>query len=51
LAAVLDESGLASVRWYVDGFFEWSKMRVGLQIVEDFGRLPQELETSIFRTV
>ena len=49
---LLDESGLASaVRWYVDGFAERSQIRVDVDIPEDFGRLPQEMEMALFRTV
>ncbi len=49
---LLDESGLASaVRWYVDGFAERSQIRVDLDIPEDFGRLPQEMEMALFRIV
>lgn len=49
---LLDESGLASaVRWFVDGFAERSQIRVDLDIPEDFGRLPQEMEMALFRTV
>jgi len=49
---LLDEAGLASaLRWYVEGFAERSKIRVQLDISEDFGRLPQDLETALFRTV
>ena len=49
---LLDEAGLASaLRWYIQGFSERSKLEVELEISEDFGRLPQELETAIFRTV
>lgn len=49
---LLDESGLASaVRWYVEGFSERSKIQVTLEIPEAFGRLPQEMETALFRTV
>jgi signal transduction histidine kinase len=48
---LLDEAGLAcALRWYVEGFSERSKIQVDLDIPEDFGRLPQELETAIFRT-
>jgi signal transduction histidine kinase len=48
---LLDEAGLASaLRWYVRGFSERSSIQVQLEISEDFGRLPQELETAIFRT-
>jgi signal transduction histidine kinase len=49
---LLDEAGLSSaLRWYVDGFCERSKMQVELDIPENFGRLPQETETAVFRTV
>ena len=49
---LLDESGLVSaLRWYVEGFSERSKIQVTLEIPEDFGRLPQEVETALFRTV
>jgi signal transduction histidine kinase len=49
---LLDESGLASaLRWYVAGFSERSKIQVDLEIPEGFGRLPQEMETGLFRTV
>jgi len=49
---LLDESGLASaLRWYVDGFSQRSKIQVKLEICEDFGRLPQDMETALFRTV
>jgi len=49
---LLDEAGLsAALRWYVDGFAQRSNIKVDLEISEDFGRLPRELETAIFRTV
>jgi len=49
---LLDESGLVSaLRWYVEGFSERSKIQLTLEIPEDFGRLPQEMETALFRTV
>ena len=49
---LLDEAGLASaLRWYVDGFSLRSKIRVDLDLPEDFGRLPRESETAIFRVV
>jgi len=49
---LLDESGLASaLRWYVDGFAERSQIRVELDVPEEFGRLPQDMETALFRTV
>jgi PAS domain S-box-containing protein len=49
---LLDEVGLASaLRWYVEGFAERSKIKVELELPEDFGRLPKELELVIFRVV
>lgn len=49
---LLDEAGLASaLRWYVQGFSERGNIQVQLNVQEDFGRLPQELETALFRTV
>ncbi len=49
---LLDEAGLASaVRWCVDGFSERSKIKVELEIPEELGRLPRELELVIFRVV
>lgn len=49
---LLDEGGVASaLQWYVEGFSERSKIKVELEVAEDFGRLPQEMETAIFRTV
>jgi PAS domain S-box-containing protein len=49
---LLDELGLSSaLRGYVDGFAERSKIKVHLEIPRDFGRLPRELETAIFRVV
>jgi signal transduction histidine kinase len=48
----LDELGLSSaLRAYVQGFAERSKIDVDLEIPADFGRLSQELETTIFRVV
>src|ERR1700719_1663872 len=49
---LLDEARLASaLRWYVDGFVLRSKIKVALDLAEDFGRLPREAETAIFRVV
>ena len=49
---LLDEAGLASaLRWYVEGFAQRSKVKVDLEFPKDFGRLPRESETAIFRTV
>jgi signal transduction histidine kinase len=49
---LLDEVGLASaIAWYAEGFSERSGIRVDLEIQEDIGRLPQELENALFRVV
>jgi signal transduction histidine kinase len=47
---LLDESGLRSAaQWYVEGFSKRSGIEVDLQIDEDLGRLPQDVETALFR--
>ena len=49
---LLDVAGLASaVRWYVDGFSERSKIKIDVDIPEEFRRLPDEMEIAIFRMV
>jgi signal transduction histidine kinase len=49
---LLDELGLSSaLRWYLEGFSERSKIRVQLQLPEEIGRLPRDLETAVFRIV
>jgi PAS domain S-box-containing protein len=49
---LLDIAGLVSaLRWYVDGFSERSNIKVDLEIPDDFGRLPDELEIAVFRVV
>ena len=49
---LLDEVGLASaLRSYLDGFTERSKIKIDLELPEDLGRLPQDLEIAIFRIV
>jgi signal transduction histidine kinase len=49
---LLDEAGLASaLRWYIEGFAQRSKIKIDLKFPADFGRLPRESETAIFRTV
>jgi PAS domain S-box-containing protein len=49
---LLDESGLSSgLRLYLDGFTARSTLKVDLELADDFGRLPRELETAIFRIV
>lgn len=49
---MLDEIGLSSaLRWYVDGFSERSKVKVNLDLSEELGRLPNEMELTIFRMI
>lgn len=49
---LLDESGIVSaLRWYIDGFSQRSKIEIDLDVAEEFGRLPREVETGVFRTV
>jgi signal transduction histidine kinase len=49
---LLDESGLlAAVRWYVEGFAKRSGISVGLDLPPTFERLPQDVETTLFRIV
>jgi PAS domain S-box-containing protein len=49
---LLDESGIGSaLQWFVDGFSERSGIKVDLNLPEDLGRLPRELELVIFRVV
>lgn len=49
---LLDEAGLASaVRWYVEGFADRSKIKVDLEIPNQFGRLSNDKEIAIFRVI
>jgi PAS domain S-box-containing protein len=49
---LLDEVGLSSaLRLFLEGFEQRSKIKVTLEIPRQFERLPQELETAIFRVV
>ena len=49
---LLDESGISSaLSWYVQGLAERSSLEIDLQIPENFGRLPSEMELLIFRLV
>jgi PAS domain S-box-containing protein len=49
---LLDENGLASaLQWYVQGLVERSGLDIQLDISEDFGRLPRDLELVVFRVV
>lgn len=49
---LLDETGLRSaLQWYLDGFSKRGDVKTELMISESFGRLPVDLETTIFRIV
>jgi signal transduction histidine kinase len=49
---MLDEGGLAlALRWYARGFSERSDIQSEVEVPDDFGRYPQEIETTIFRIV
>jgi signal transduction histidine kinase len=49
---LLDESGLPSAaRWYLEGFSKRSGIEVALDIHDDRGRLPQDIETALFRVL
>lgn len=49
---LLDEAGLpAALRMYTEGFAQRSGLAVDLDLPKDFGRLPREQETAIFRVV
>jgi len=48
----LDEMGLCSaLKWYADGYQERSGIRVALDLPSKLGRLPEEMETTLFRVV
>ena len=49
---LLDEIGLLSaLKWYIDGFSERSKIKVTADMPSDLGRLPRDVELSLFRIV
>ncbi|HYL86449.1 MAG TPA: PAS domain S-box protein [Candidatus Angelobacter sp.] len=49
---LLDELGLVSaIKEYAEGFSERSGIHLELKLPTDFGRLPQEAETALFRIV
>ena len=49
---LLDETGLVSaLSWYVQGVAQRSGIDIRLDIAEDFGRLPREIELVVFRLV
>jgi PAS domain S-box-containing protein len=49
---LLDENGLTSaLSWYVQGLGERSGLAIELNIANNFGRLPADMELAIFRVV
>jgi PAS domain S-box-containing protein len=49
---LLDESGLGgAVRWYAKGLSERGGFEIGLSISPSFGRLPADMELTLFRIV
>ena len=47
---LLDEAGLASaVVWYVEGFAQRSGIEANFEVPPDLGRLPEAIETALFR--
>ena len=49
---LLDQAGLRSgLAVYLQGFTERSRVQVDFDCPEDFGRLPEDLETALFRVV
>ncbi len=49
---LLDECGLASaLNWYIEGVAKRSGIAIKLDIADDVGRLPSEIELAIFRLV
>ena len=49
---LLDELGFASAaKWYVEGFSERSKIQVHLDIPNELGRMPPEVELVLFRVL
>jgi PAS domain S-box-containing protein len=49
---LLDENGLSqAIQWYMQGLMERGGLEIELDIAEDFGRLPADLELAVFRIV
>ena len=49
---LLDESGLLSAaKWYLEGFSKRSGIEVALNVHDNLRRLPQEVETALFRVL
>jgi signal transduction histidine kinase len=48
----MDAAGFASAaRWYVEGFGQRSGVKVTLDVPDDLGRLPDEVELALFRVL
>ena len=49
---LLDEAGLSSaIQWYAEGFSERSGISLDLDLQPDLGRLPSEVEITLFRVL
>ncbi len=49
---LLDETGISSaLNWYVQGLAERTSLAIDLEIPDNFGRLPTEMELLVFRLV
>jgi PAS domain S-box-containing protein len=49
---MLDEGGLGlALQWYARGFSERSGIQAKVEVADEFGRYPQEIETTVFRVV
>jgi signal transduction histidine kinase len=49
---MLDEAGLSpTLQWYARGFSERSDIETIVEVSRDLGRLPQQIETTVFRIV
>jgi PAS domain S-box-containing protein len=49
---LLDDNGLRhAIDWYMEGLSERSDLKIDLDVSENFGRLPEDLELAIFRIV
>jgi PAS domain S-box-containing protein len=49
---LLDENGLSgAIEWFIQGLVERSGLKIVLSIPKDFGRLPGDVEVTIFRIV
>jgi signal transduction histidine kinase len=49
---LLDETGLAAaLQWYVAGFEQRSGIKTELYLPETIGRLPRQIETTVFRII